>query len=159
MLVGEAPGEQEDRSGHPFVDPAGALLRELLRESGVDPAAVFMTNAVKHFGYQLRFGRRMPRTPAQPELDACNVWLRREIDDVAPRVIVTLGTTALKAILGERLAIVAARARTLAAPEGMPVVATYHPRALLRAPAQAEKDALRRTVLADLRHALDLARI
>lgn len=158
LLVGEAPGSEEDRIGRPFVGPAGALLRELLREAGIDPATVFVTNAVKHFGYRFRGRRRMPRTPGQREIEACNLWLRREIEDIAPRVIVTLGTTGLKAILGERLAIVAARERTLAAPEGIPVVATYHPLALLRAPAQAEKDALRGAVLADLRRALQIAR-
>ena len=157
MLVGEAPGSEEDRVGHPFVGAAGVLLRELLREAGVDPATVFMTNAVKHFGYQMRGRRRMPKTPGQREIAACKVWLRREVDDVAPKVIITLGTTALKAILGERLAIVAARERALSAAEGIPLVATYHPLALLRAPAQEEKNALRRAVLADLRRAVHLA--
>jgi len=157
MLVGEAPGTEEDRAGHPFVGPSGVLLRELLGEAGVDPARVFMTNAVKHFGYQLRGRRRMHRTPGQRELQACNLWLRRELEQIAPRVIVTLGTTALKAVLGERLAIVAARERSLAAPEGIPVIATYHPLALLRAPAQEEKSALRRTILADFGRALRLA--
>ena len=158
MLVGEAPGSEEDRTGRPFIGPAGVLLRELLREAGVDPAKVFVTNAVKHFAYRIRGRRRMPRTPGQREIEACNLWLRREIENIAPRVIVTLGTTGLKAILGERLAIVAARERALEAPEGIPVIATYHPLALLRAPAQAEKLALRTAVLADLRRALHMAR-
>jgi uracil-DNA glycosylase family protein len=157
MFVGEAPGSEEDRAGHPFVGPAGLLLRELLTEVGVDPGSVFLTNAVKHYGYQMRGRRRMHRTPGQREIEACNLWLRREIEEVRPRVIITMGTTALKAILGERMAIVAARERKLSAPEGIPVVATYHPLALLRAPAQEEKDLLRRTVLADLRRALTLA--
>jgi uracil-DNA glycosylase len=157
MLIGEAPGNEEDRVGHPFVGPAGLLLRQLLNEVGVDPGSVFLTNAVKHYGYQLRGRRRMHKTPSQREIEACNVWLRREIGNVAPKVIITLGTTALKAILGERISIVAARERALTAPEGIPVVATYHPLALLRAPAQEEKDLLRRTVLSDLKHALTLA--
>jgi DNA polymerase len=157
MLIGEAPGNEEDRAGHPFVGPAGALLRELLGEVGVDPAAVFLTNAVKHYGYQMRGRRRMHKTPGQREIEACNIWLRREIEAVAPKVIITLGTTALKAILGERMAIVAARERALSARQGIPVVATYHPLALLRAPAQEEKESLRRAVLSDLRRALALA--
>lgn len=157
MLIGEAPGSEEDRLGHPFVGPAGILLRELLTEVGADPGSVFLTNAVKHHGFQMRGRRRMHKTPGQREIDACNVWLRREIDELAPKVIITLGTTALKAILGERISIIAARERALAAPEGIPVVATYHPLALLRAPAQEEKDLLRRTVLSDLRRALTLA--
>jgi DNA polymerase len=157
MLIGEAPGNDEDRLGHPFVGPAGVLLRELLREVGIDPSEAFLTNAVKHFGYEQRGRRRMQKTPAQREIQACNIWLRREIDDIVPRVIVTLGTTALKAILGERIAIVAARERSLRGPAGIPVVATYHPLALLRAPAQQEKEALRQTVIADFRRALRLA--
>jgi DNA polymerase len=156
MLIGEAPGNEEDRAGRPFVGPAGLLLRELLAEVGVDPATVFLTNAVKHYGYQMRGRRRMHKTPGQREIEACNMWLRREIEAVRPKVIITLGTTALKAILGERMAIVAARERALSAPEGIPVVATYHPLALLRAPAQDEKLLLRRTVLSDLRRALAL---
>jgi DNA polymerase len=99
----------------------------------------------------------MHKTPAQREIEACSIWLRREIVQVVPKVIVTLGTTALKAILGERLAIVAARARSLSGPDGIPVVATYHPLALLRAPAQEEKEALRRAVLADFGRASTLA--
>lgn len=157
MLVGEAPGGEEDRIGHPFLGPAGLLLHELLAEVGVDPGSVFLTNAVKHYGFQMRGRRRMHKTPGQREIEACNLWLRREIEDVGPKVIITLGTTALKAILGERISIVAARERRLAAPEGIPVIATYHPLALLRAPAQEEKDLLRRTVLGDLRRALSLA--
>ncbi|TMG86876.1 MAG: UdgX family uracil-DNA binding protein [Betaproteobacteria bacterium] len=157
MLVGEAPGDDEDKAGHPFVGPAGKLLRDLLREVGVDPATVFITNAVKHFGFEMRGRRRMHKSPGQREIEACNIWLRREIGEVGPKVIVTLGTTALRAILGERVAIVAARERTLVDPDGIPVVATYHPSALLRAPAQEDKETLRRAVLADLTRALRLA--
>jgi DNA polymerase len=157
MLVGEQPGDEEDRAGHPFVGPAGRLLRELLREVDVDPAALFVTNAVKHFGFEMRGRRRMHKTPGQREIEACNVWLRREIGRIEPKVIVTLGTTALRAVLGERLAIVAARERSLADREGIPVIATYHPSALLRAPAREEKEELRRAVLADLKRALGLA--
>jgi len=99
----------------------------------------------------------MHKAPAQREIEACSIWLRREIGDVAPKVIVTLGTTALKAVLGERLAIVTARERALKGPDDIPVIATYHPLALLRAPAQEEKEALRRTVMADFRRAAVLA--
>ncbi len=157
MLVGEAPGDDEDKAGHPFVGPAGKLLRDLLRQVGVDPATVFITNAVKHFGFEMRGRRRMHKSPGQREIEACNVWLRREIEKVRPRVIVTLGTTALRAILRERVSITAARERTLVDPEGIPVVATYHPSALLRVPAQEDKEAMRKVVLADLQRALSLA--
>ena len=158
MLVGEQPGDEEDRAGRPFVGPAGRLLRRLLGEAGIDPAAMFLTNAVKHFRFEFRGKRRMHKTPVQREIDACNIWLRREIERIQPKVIVTLGTTALRAVLGEKLAIVAARDRVLVSPEGIPVVATYHPSAVLRAPAEEQREQLRRVLLADLKRALGLAK-
>jgi DNA polymerase len=157
MLVGEQPGDEEDRMGRPFVGPAGRLLRHLLREAGIDPAVTFLTNAVKHFSFEFRGKRRLHKTPVQREIDACNIWLRKEIERINPKVIVTLGTTALRAVIGEKLAITAARERVLVSPEGIPVIATYHPSAVLRAPAPEQKDQLRRVLLADLKRALGLA--
>jgi uracil-DNA glycosylase family protein len=157
MLVGEQPGDEEDRAGRPFVGPAGRLLRLLLGEAGIDPAATFLTNAVKHFRFEFRGKRRLHKTPSQIELDACNIWLRKEIERIRPHVIVTLGTTALRAVIGEKLAIVAARERLLVSPEGTPVIATYHPAAVLRAPALEQKDQLRSALLADLKRAAVLA--
>jgi DNA polymerase len=157
MLVGEQPGDEEDRMGRPFVGPAGRLLRHLLGEAGIDPAVTFLTNAVKHFSFEFRGKRRLHKTPVQREIDACNIWLRKEIERIHPKVIVTLGTTALRAVVGEKLAIVNARERVLSSPEGIPVIATYHPSAVLRAPAPEQKDQLRRVLLADLKRALGLA--
>jgi uracil-DNA glycosylase family protein len=156
MLVGEQPGDEEDRAGRPFVGAAGRLLRLLLAEAGIDPAATFLTNAVKHFRFEFRGQRRLHKTPSQRELEACNIWLRKEIERIAPRVIVTLGTTALRAVIGEKLAIVAARQRALVSLEGTAVIATYHPAAVLRAPAP-ERETLRRVLLADLERAAGLA--
>jgi DNA polymerase len=158
MLVGEQPGDEEDRAGRPFVGPAGLLLRRLLGEAGVDPKTTFLTNAVKHFRFEFRGKRRLHKTPVQREIDACNLWLRREIENIRPKVIVTLGTTALRAVLGERLAIVAARQRSLESPEGITVVATYHPSAVLRAPAPEQREQLRGVLLDDLKRALALVR-
>ena len=158
MLVGEQPGDEEDRMGRPFVGPAGRLLRLLLGEAGIDPAAAFVTNAVKHFSFELRGKRRMHKTPVQRQIDACNVWLRKEIERIQPKVIVTLGTTALRAVVGEKLSIIAARERVLVSPEGVPIVATYHPSAVLRAPQPEQRDQLRRVLLADLKRALGLAK-
>jgi len=157
MLVGEQPGDEEDRMGRPFVGPAGRLLRHLLGEAGIDPAVTFLTNAVKHFSFEFRGKRRLHKTPVQREIDACNIWLRKEIEHIHPKVIVTLGTTALRAVVGEKLAITAARERVLVSPEGIPVIATYHPSAVLRAPVPEQKDQLRRVLLADLKRALGLA--
>ncbi len=157
MLVGEQPGDEEDRAGRPFVGPAGRLLRLLLVDAGIEPTSVFLTNAVKHFRFEFRGKRRLHKTPSQLELEACNLWLRKEIERTRPQVIVTLGTTALKAVIGEKLAIVAARERSLVSADGTRVIATYHPAAVLRAPALEQKDELRRALLADLRRAALLA--
>ena len=109
MLVGEQPGNDEDLAGRPFVGPAGLLLRSLLEEAGLPAAQVYITNAVKHFYFQLRGKRRIHKTPLQRHVAACHDWLERELAQVDPDVIVTLGATALAAVLGRRLAIAEAR--------------------------------------------------
>jgi DNA polymerase len=157
MLVGEQPGNDEDLAGRPFVGPAGLLLRQLLEEAGVTAARVFITNAVKHFHFQLRGKRRIHKTPLQRHVVACHEWLERELEQVQPAVIVTLGATALAAVLGRRVAIGEARGRTLALPAGTPIVATYHPSAILRAPDERSRAQLRATLLADLTRAARLA--
>jgi DNA polymerase len=103
MLVGEQPGDQEDRQGRPFVGPAGALLGRALLQAGLDRADVFITNAVKHFKWTPapRGKRRLHKTPAQREIEACEVWLLQEIESVQPKVVVGLGATAYRALTGE----------------------------------------------------------
>jgi DNA polymerase len=157
VLVGEQPGNDEDLAGRPFVGPAGQMLRQLLDEAGLTPAQVFITNSVKHFYFQLRGKRRIHKTPLQRHVAACHEWLDRELAQVGPAVIVTLGATALAAVLGRRVAIAEARRRTLALPAGTPVVATYHPSAILRAPDEPSRARLRATLLADLTRAARLA--
>lgn len=154
VLVGEQPGDEEDLTGRPFVGPAGRLLRELLREAGIDPVSVFITNAVKHFHYDFRGKRRLHKKPLQRHIAACHVWLEAELARASPRVIVTLGVTALSSVLGRNLAIATARTQTLSSPLGcVPLVATYHPSAVLRVPAATARAALRATLLEDLRRA------
>ena len=153
MLVGEQPGNDEDLAGRPFVGPAGLLLRSLLGEAGLPAAQVYITNAVKHFYFQLRGKRRIHKTPLQRHVAACHDWLERELAQVDPIVIVTLGATALAAVLGRRLAIAEARDRELQLASGTPVVATYHPSAVLRTPDEASRARLRATLLADLKRA------
>src|SRR5690242_9347925 len=109
MLVGEQPGDEEDVKGKPFVGPAGRLLRRALDEAGIAQDDVFVTNAVKHFSFELRGKRRIHKTPAQREVAACHVWLEEELAAVRPRVIVALGATALGAVMGKRITITAAR--------------------------------------------------
>ena len=154
VLVGEQPGDEEDLTGRPFVGPAGRLLRELLREAGIDPVSVFITNAVKHFHYDFRGQRRLHKTPLQRHIAACHAWLEAELARASPQVIVTLGATALGAVLGRKLAIATARTQALSSPlGGVPLIATYHPSAVLRVPDASARAELRATLLADLRRA------
>ncbi len=153
MLVGEQPGHEEDVRGRPFVGPAGQLLRALLAEAGIPESRVYITNAVKHFRFELRGKRRLHKTPLQRHIAACNDWLEREIASRQPKVIVTLGATALRAVFGRAISIGAARERELARGDGIPVIATYHPSALLRAPDPEVAARLRTALVADLKRA------
>jgi uracil-DNA glycosylase family protein len=158
MLVGEQPGNDEDLAGRPFVGPAGRLLRELLHEAGLSHAQVFITNAVKHFYFELRGKRRIHKTPLQRHVAACQVWLEAELARVQPAVIVTLGATALAAVMGKKLSITGARTSELVhEPSGVAVVATYHPSAVLRVPDHDARVTLRAALLADLERAARIA--
>lgn len=156
LVVGEQPGHEEDLAGRPFVGPAGLLLRALLEEAGLPAAQVFITNAVKHFYFELRGKRRIHKTPLQRHVAACHDWLEREIARLQPPVVVTLGTTALGAVLGRRISITEARKSELRLPSGAQLVATYHPSAVLRAPDEAARAGLRALLLADLQRAARL---
>ena len=102
MLVGEQPGDEEDKKGLPFVGPAGRLLDRALEAAGVDREHLYVTNTVKHFKWEPRGKRRLHKTPAQREIDACHQWIEREIALVKPHVIVALGSTAAKALIGAK---------------------------------------------------------
>ncbi|HET8832255.1 MAG TPA: UdgX family uracil-DNA binding protein [Casimicrobiaceae bacterium] len=158
MLVGEQPGDEEDREGRPFVGPAGRLLREIVEEAGIAMRSVYLTNAVKHFFFEPRGKRRIHKTPLQRHVAACHAWLEAELASVHPAVIVTLGATALAAVHGRKITITDARAQTLATAEGTPIVATYHPSAILRAPDAEARAKLRETLIADLVRAAKLAK-
>lgn len=158
LLVGEQPGNDEDLAGRPFVGPAGKLLREVLAAACIAPDAIFLTNAVKHFRYELRGKRRLHKTPLQRHVAACHAWLESEIARVAPAAIVTLGATALRAVSGRRLSLAAAQAEApVHDASGTPIVATLHPSAILRAPDATTRATLRARLLADLRRAAELA--
>ena len=157
MLVGEMPGDEEDVEGRPFVGPSGRLLRDLIAEAGIRPEQMFLTNAVKHFYFEPRGKRRIHKTPLQRHVAACEVWLEGELARVRPVMIVTLGATALAAVYGSRIAIARARTQDVRDPHGTPIVATYHPSAILRAPDHAARAKLRATLLADLQRAARLA--
>jgi uracil-DNA glycosylase len=155
MLIGEQPGDEEDLVGKPFVGPAGKVLRRALAEAGIDAAEVYVTNAVKHFSYEPRGKRRIHKTPAQREVDACRAWLADELASVQPGIIVTLGATALYGVLTQRLAIGAARERTLWH-NGARLVATYHPSSVLRAQDRDAANARYAAIVDDLRAAAAL---
>ena len=154
MLVGEQPGDEEDVQGKPFVGPAGRLLRRAMAEAGLSNEDAYVTNAVKHFSWEPRGKRRIHKTPAQREIAACHDWLEAELAAVKPAVIVTLGATALGAVLGRKMTIMAARNAALTLPDGPRVIATYHPSAALRAPDDAAREELYRTLVADLKRAV-----
>lgn len=150
LLVGEQPGDAEDRQGHPFVGPAGKLLDRALEAAGVHRGHVYITNAVKHFKWQLRGKRRLHKTPAQREIDACHQWLDGEIAAVKPRVIVCLGATAAKAVIGPGFKVSTMRGEFVASPLAPHVFATFHPSALLRLRDEEEKARAFRQLVADL---------
>ena len=134
MLVGEQPGDAEDEQGRPFVGPAGTLLRRVLEEVGLDERDLYLTNAVKHFKWRPKGTRRIHDTPNWTEIRACEIWLRLELAEVAPELLVLLGATATRAVLGRGAKVTALRGRVLEVPElGTPVIVTLHPSAVLRA--------------------------
>ena len=150
MLVGEQPGDEEDLSGRPFVGPAGRLLDRALGEIGIDRAALYLTNAVKHFKFELRGKRRLHRNPAASEQRACAPWLREEIRTVRPEVIVCLGATAARAVLGPGFGLMEGRGRWQVLDDGTRVLATVHPAWVLRQPGGAARDAAYRGFVEDL---------
>jgi uracil-DNA glycosylase family protein len=150
MLVGEQPGDQEDRQGHPFVGPAGRVMDRALEELGWPRERLYVTNAVKHFKYELRGKRRMHKTPAQREVAACLHWLEDEIRLVEPQAIVAMGATAARALLGRPVAVTSERGKWIERPDGLPVLVTLHPSALLRVVNREEGEAAYRKWVEDL---------
>jgi DNA polymerase len=132
MLVGEQPGDQEDRAGRPFVGPAGRLLDQALVEAGIDRGLAYVTNAVKHFKWQARGKRRIHAKPSWAELAACRPWLDAELEVVAPDVLVCLGATAAQALLGRQFRVTRSRGEWVESPLARWVTATIHPSAILR---------------------------
>lgn len=154
VLVGEQPGDQEDRAGVPFVGPAGRVLDDALHDAGIDRADVYLTNAVKHFKWRARGKRRIHERPNRTEVVACSRWLEAELDAVSPAGLVALGATAVQALFGPSFRLGAVRGQVLDR-RGTPVVATNHPSAILRLPAP-ERDDAYGGLVADLRRTAGL---
>lgn len=132
MLVGEQPGDREDLDGRPFVGPAGLLLDRALEQLGIGRSQVFVSNAVKHFKFELRGKRRIHKSPTQREAAACLHWLEDEIELVQPRALVALGATAARSLMGRAVPVMANRGQWLERADGRQVLITLHPSALLR---------------------------
>jgi DNA polymerase len=133
MLVGETPGDAEDKQGRPFVGPAGKLLDKLLAEAGIDRKQAYVTNAVKHFKWTARGTRRLHAKPSSREIFACRPWLEKELEEIEPDLLVLLGATAAQTLLGSSFKVTKQRGKPFASDWAEWTMATYHPSALLRA--------------------------
>ena len=153
MLVGEQPGDQEDLAGRPFVGPAGQVLDRALREAGIDRRTVYVTNAVKHFKFEPRGKRRIHQKPEAAEIVACAGWLEAERRSIAPRLLVMLGATAARAVLGRTVTISRERGRPIPLEAGTRGLVTVHPSYLLRLPDEAAKAREYAAFVADLTQA------
>jgi uracil-DNA glycosylase len=156
MLVGEMPGDREDRAGHVFVGPAGRELDAALERAGIARKDAYVTNVVKHFKFKERGKRRIHDTPKKSEVDACLPWLREELRLVDPSVLVFLGATAAKALLGSGFRLTRARGEELECDLAPHVTATIHPAAILRQPDGEARQAEREAFTRDLRVAAKL---
>lgn len=150
MLIGEQPGDQEDLQGQPFIGPAGQLLRQALTEVGLQPDSVYLTNAVKHFKWELRGRRRLHKAPGIREINACRPWLEAELQLLRPQVIACLGATAAKAVIDKNFKITVDRGRFIANSAAPFVFATVHPSYLLRLPDEDARQHQYRLFIEDL---------
>jgi DNA polymerase len=133
MMIGEQPGDEEDKQGHPFVGPAGRLLDKALIEAGLDRGDIYMTNAVKHFKWKPAGKRRLHQKPHAGEVSACRPWLAAEIDVMQPKIIALLGATAAQTLLGTNFRVTQMRGQWMEYATGEKIIATVHPSSILRA--------------------------
>jgi uracil-DNA glycosylase len=151
MFVGEQPGDVEDREGEPFVGPAGQLLRDALGEAGIDPADIYLTNAVKHFKWVERGKRRIHERPNREEILACRMWLEEEIALIKPELVVALGATAASVIFGSAARVTRDRGKFLESAFAASATMTVHPSSILRAPDDDARTQARRDFVRDLK--------
>ncbi|MBE0692068.1 MAG: UdgX family uracil-DNA binding protein [Aquamicrobium sp.] len=157
MVVGEQPGDREDLAGRPFVGPAGKLFDAALAEAEIPRAAVFVTNAVKHFKFEQRGKRRLHARPNAGEIERCKWWLRQERKLVAPAVLVAMGATAVRSLLGRAVSVSSLRGEVTRLEDGTPMIATIHPSYLLRIREPEAREKERAGFVADLRRGWELA--
>jgi DNA polymerase len=132
VLVGETPGDHEDKEGHVFVGPAGHLLDKALVAAGIERSDVYLTNAVKHFRFERQGKRRIHKTPSAGQITACHPWLVRELEIVKPSVVVVMGSVAARSLLGSGFRVTQERGKRIELDGGQPAVATVHPSAVVR---------------------------
>lgn len=157
MMIGEQPGDQEDKQGRPFVGPAGKLLDKALEEAEIDRSEVYVTNAVKHFKWEPRGKQRIHKKPSIKEINACRPWLDAELETVKPRLIVALGATAAQGLLGSAFRITQDHGKVQDRPGLPPIVSTLHPSAILRAQTDEDRHSQMRILIEDLREAKRIA--
>jgi uracil-DNA glycosylase family protein len=155
MLLGEQPGDVEDRAGRAFIGSAGQLLDQALSEAGIDRGTVYVTNAVKHFKWQPRGKRRIHQTPNSRDIAACRPWLEAELRLIKPRVLVCLGSTAATTIFGAGARVLRDRGQVRRSTFAEKAMITFHPSALLRAPDEATRAKQYAQFVSDLRVALE----
>lgn len=158
MLVGEQPGDQEDKQGKPFVGPAGRVLAEALDAAGISRGDCYITNAVKHFKFEPRGKRRLHKRPGAYEIDRCHIWLDTEIALVRPKLIVAMGATAVRSVSGKPLAIGKIRGHAVALPGERRMLATVHPSYILRIRDDDDRHAQFRAFVADLKTGVRLVK-
>jgi uracil-DNA glycosylase family protein len=151
MLVGEQPGDKEDLSGEPFVGPAGALLSRALESAGIERSSVYITNAVKHFKFEVRGKKRIHKKPSSLEVAACRPWLDAELEAVHPEIVVCLGATAAQALLGNSFRVTKQRGELIADVLKPQILATVHPSSILRAPDSESRDREFASFVSDLK--------
>jgi uracil-DNA glycosylase family protein len=150
MFIGEQPGDQEDLAGRPFVGPAGNILTRALEAVGIPREQVYVTNAVKHFKFEIRGKRRLHKKPVDAEIVACHDWLKREIELVIPRLLVAMGATAVRSVLGRSVPVKVSRGKLLEYSPEISLLITVHPSFLLRVPDE-DKDNEYRLFVNDLK--------
>jgi uracil-DNA glycosylase len=151
MMIGEQPGDQEDKAGRPFVGPAGKLLDKGLNEAQIDRGKVYVTNTVKHFKWESRGKLRIHKKPSMKEIQACRPWLMAELETVRPKLIVCLGAVAAQSFLGSNFKITQAHGKLQRADDFPPIIATLHPSSILRARTEEDRHLQMKTFIEDLR--------
>ena len=158
LMIGEQPGDQEDRDGHPFVGPAGKLLDRCLKTAGIDRQQVYLTNAVKHFKWEPRGKLRIHKKPSASEIFACRPWFEAEIEAVKPALIVCLGATAAQSLLGSSFKVTVEHGEIQEREGWPPILATVHPASILRAVNSDDRHRQTEMFIADMKKARSYVR-